>query len=136
MSGISTDPIDIQKYKCVPLDLLRNVSANNKVQFETNNTSVTLKNLKDEQEESVNRQNSLSGKPLNAEMLENIILGITIFFFAIFILIILFYGFLNFRTYGWKAFQLPEIFRNLPVIAFSSIVFGIIGFLVGYLLNR
>ena len=136
MSGVSTDPIDIQKYKCVPLDLLKNVSPDNKVQFEANTQSLSLKDFKQEQEDSSKLQGAISGKPLDAETLENLLLGITIFFFAIFILVVLFYGALNVRTYGLKAFQLPELFRNLPVIAFSSLVFGVVGFVVGYFLGR
>ena len=137
MSGISTDPIDIQKYKCVPLDLLKNISPYDKVQFEVNEKTVSLKDLKKEQDESILAQGPLSGKPMNAEALENLLIGIAITFFAIFILVVLFYGFLNVRTYGFKAFfTLPEIFRGLPVIALSSIVFGLLGFVTGYFLPR
>lgn len=136
MSGIDTDPIDIQKYKCVPLDLLKNISPTNQVQFEANTQSLSLKELKSEQEESQKGLGPISGKPLDAEAIENFLLGIAIFFFAIFILVILFYGFLNFRTYGLRAFQLPEMLKSLPTVALFSLFFGIIGFLVGYFLPR
>lgn len=136
MSGVSTDPIDIQKYKCVPLDLLKNVSRNDQVQFVATDRSISLKDFKKEQTESENRQGALSGKPMDAETIENFLLGIAIFFFAIFSLVVLFYGALNVRTYGWKAFQLPEMFRNLPIMALSSLVFGTIGFVIGYFLPR
>ncbi len=137
MSGVSTDPIDIQKYKCVPLDLLKNVSPSNKVQFIANADSVSLKDFKKEQDDTQNKLGPISGKPVNAETMENFIVGITIFFFAIIALVLLFYGFLNIRTQGWKAFtNLPDIMKGLPAIALFSIIFGIAGFLIGYFIPK
>jgi len=136
MSGVSTDPIDIQKYKCVPLDLLKNVSPDHKVQFVANTDSVSLKDFKQEQDESQTKLGPVSGKPMDAEAIENFVVGIAIFFLAIFFLILLFYGFLKFRTEGFKAFNLPDIMKGLPFIALSSIIFGILGFVIGYFIVK
>jgi hypothetical protein len=124
--------IDIQKFKCVPLDILKNISKDNKLQVNVSPDDVTLASIKDSQQAAVAAAGPISvDNKFSADEIENFFVYLVIAFATLFILIILFYGGLNLRTYGFAAFTLPENLRAMPVIALSSIVFGVLGFVVG-----
>lgn len=124
--------IDIQNFKCVPLDILKNISKDNKLQVNITPDDVTLASIKDSQQAAV-----IAAGPINprtqfsADDIENVAVTLISIFAILFLLIILFYGGLNLRTYGLSAFTLPENLRALPVVALCSIVFGVLGFVVG-----
>ena len=124
--------IDIQNFKCVPLDILKNISKDNKLQVNITPDDVSLASLKDSQQASIRGAGPINpSTKFSADEIENFFIYLVIAFLTLFILIILFYGGLNFRTYGLSAFTLPENLRAMPAIALSSIVFGVIGFVVG-----
>ena len=124
--------IDIQNFKCVPLDILKNISKDNKLQVNVTPDDVTLASIKDSQQAAVVAAGPINvNSKFSADEIENFLVYLVIAFASLFILIILFYGGLNLRTYGLAAFTLPENLRALPVVALCSIVFGVLGFIVG-----
>jgi hypothetical protein len=124
--------IDIQNFKCVPLDILKNISKDNKLQVNITPSDVTLRSLKDSQEASIRASGPINAKTkFSADAIENFFVYLVVAFAILFLLIILFYGGLNLRTHGLAAFTLPENLRAMPIIALSSIVFGVLGFVVG-----
>lgn len=134
-SPISSD-FDIRNYKCVPLDLLKNigtdVSGNDVIQLTSNEP--TLYDFKKQQ----NTELSLTGPSpggISGDVLENFIVGITITFVVIILLVIIYWGFLNVRAKGIQAFALPGQLRTMPVILLFSLIFGVAGFLIGSLVK-
>jgi hypothetical protein len=127
---------DIRNYKCVPLDLLKNIgkgaSGNNVIQLTSNEP--TLKDFKEEQSIALNAAGPAPGG-IAGDVLENFIVGITITFAVILFLVIIYYGFLNVRANGLSAFQLPIQLRGMPVILLFSLIFAVVGFLIGRLVN-
>ena len=124
--------IDIQKFKCVPLDILKNISKDNKLQVNVTPDDVTLASIKDSQQVALREAGPINPKSqFSADDIENFAVYLITAFAILFLLIILFYGGLNLRTYGLAAFTLPENLRALPVVALCSIIFGILGFVVG-----
>jgi len=124
--------IDIQKFKCVPLDILKNISKDNKLQVNITPDDVTLATLKDSQQASIRAAGPINPRTrFSADDIENFMVYLVTAFAILFLLIILFYGGLNLRTYGFSAFTLPENLRAMPVVALCSIVFGVLGFVVG-----
>jgi len=130
MAGISTDPIDISKYKCVPLDLLKNVNDNGQVQFQAAGSSVPLTDFKKEAETqqaaSAPKKDAVSMKTM-----EDVFISIVVISLLIILGVMAFNLVLNFRKYGFAAFSLPEAVRGLPVLAICSGLFFAIGFLLG-----
>lgn len=130
MAGITTTPIDISKYKCVPLDLLKNINDKGQVQFQAAGSSVPLKNFKEEanqqQAASAPKKDAVSMKTMEDFFVSIVVIALLIVFGVMF-----FNLFLNFRKYGFAAFSLPEALRGLPVIAICSALFFAIGFLLG-----
>jgi hypothetical protein len=130
MAGINTDKIDISKYKCVPLDLLKNVNDQNKVQFQAAGSSVSLTDFKKE----VETQQTVSAPKKDAismKAMEDFFVSIVVIAVLIILGVMAFNLMLNFRKYGFAAFSLPEAVRGLPVIAICSGLFFAIGFLLG-----
>lgn len=124
--------IDIQNFKCVPLDILKNISKDNKLQVDITPNDVTLRSLKDAQQAAVVASGPINPRSnFSADEIENFLVYLVIAFASLFILIILFYGGLNLRTHGFAAFTLPENLRAMPVVALCSIIFGVLGFIVG-----
>jgi ABC-type multidrug transport system permease subunit len=124
--------IDIQNFKCVPLDILKNISKDNKLQVNITPDDVTLRSLKDAQQAAVVASGPINPRSnFSADDIENFLVYLVIAFASLFILIILFYGGLNLRTHGFAAFTLPENLRAMPVVALCSIIFGVLGFIVG-----
>lgn len=135
--GVSTDSIDISKYKCVPLDLLRNVSDDEKVQFTVNQNTTTLKDFKTSSDEAQMAAGPLAGNDtFDADTIENIIIGFFVAFGILFGITMLFYLGLNLTTYGTGTFGLPPTLRGLPVIMLVGLLFLVLGFLVGYFIPR
>jgi hypothetical protein len=127
-----TQQIDIQKFKCVPLDILKNISKDNKLQVNVTPDDVTLATIKDSQQAALRAAGPINPKSqFSADDIENFLVFLVTAFAILFILILLFYGGLNLRTYGLAAFTLPENLRALPVVALCSIIFGVLGFVVG-----
>jgi hypothetical protein len=127
-----TQEIDIQKFKCVPLDILKNISKDNKLQVNVSPDDVTLASIKDSQKAAIAAAGPINVQSkFSADDIENFFVYLVIAFASLFILIILFYGGLNLRTYGLGAFTLPENLRAMPVVALCSIIFGVLGFVVG-----
>lgn len=124
--------IDIQNFKCVPLDILKNISKDNKLQVNITPDDVSLTSLKEAQQTAVAASGPINPRSqFSADDIENFLVYLVVAFAILFILIILFYGGLNVRTYGLAAFTLPENLRAMPVIALCSIIFGVLGFIVG-----
>jgi len=135
MAGVVTEPIDIQKYKCVPLDLLKNVSATNNVQFNASTNGISLKDFKSDQENAQKQAAPLKAS-LSGATIETVIA--TLFGITGFLLIVVFLvnGGLNMKKEGWKAFiTLPEELRTTPVLISSSGIFAVLGFLFGYFIR-
>jgi hypothetical protein len=132
MAGINTDKIDISKYKCVPLDLLKNVNDKNQVQFQAAGSSIPLTDFKKE----VETQQTVSAPKKDAismKAMEDFFVSIVVIAVLLVLGVMFFNLVLNFRKYGLAAFSLPEAVRGLPVIAICSAIFFIIGFLFGIL---
>lgn len=130
----NTDLIDISKYKCVPLDILRNISDTDQVQFTVNSQNTSLKDFKASTDEATSQAGPLLGgnNRFNADTIENIIIGFCVAFGILLGVIILFYFGLNFSTYGTSVIGIPPSLRGLPVIAIASFLFLLLGFLIGY----
>jgi hypothetical protein len=131
-AGIVTQPIDISKYKCVPLDLLQNVSDQDKIQFNASTNGIDLTKFRNELVDSVVASGP-SGNAANAETIENfLIYSIIAFSVVVFILLIYFLG-QNYYRYGWGGiFMFSDQIRTLPVIGIASFIFLIIGFFIGF----
>lgn len=137
MSGVVTDPIDIQKYKCVPLDLLRNVSQDSQVQFNASQGGVSLKDFMEQSDEAKREAGPIAGDDtFDAETIENILISFVVIFFILFALIIFFYFGLNLSTNGLGTFGLPSTLKGLPVIALAALLFLALGFVIGYFVRR
>ena len=132
MAGITTTPIDISIYKCVPLDLLKNVNDKGQVQFQSAGSSVPLTDFKKETETqqaaSAPKKDSVSMKTMEDFFISIVVIALLIILGVMFFNLVL-----NFRKYGLAAFSLPEAVRGLPVIAICSALFFAIGFLFGIL---
>ena len=63
-------------------------------------------------------------------------MGITITFVVLILLVIIYWGFLNIRAKGIQAFALPEQLRTMPVVLLFSLIFGVVGFLIGNLVKN
>jgi hypothetical protein len=135
MAGVVTEPIDIQKYKCVPLDLLKNVSPTNQVQFNAGTDGTPLTDFKNDQDKA-QKQAAPINASLSGATIETVIatlFGITGF---LLILVFLVNGGLNMKKDGIKAFiTLPEELRTTPVLISSSGIFAVLGFLFGYFIR-
>jgi hypothetical protein len=128
--------IDIRDYKCVPLDLLKNIGKDgggNDIITVTSDEK-TLKDFKSQQASMINASGPAPGA-LSGDTLENFIVGITVSFAVIILLVLFYWGFLNIRGKGIAAFSLPEQLRTLPAIMFFSLIFAIAGFLIGSLVK-
>jgi hypothetical protein len=127
---MADQPIDISKFKCVPLDLLKNINNTNQVQFNAAGSSVPLVNFKKETEKqqaaSAPKKDSVS-----METMENFFISIVVITLILILGVMFFNLILNFRKYGISAFSLPEAVRGLPVIAICSGLFFAVGFLLG-----
>ncbi len=127
---------DIRNYKCVPLDLLKNIGkdASNNDVIQLTSNEPTLKNFKENQTMALNAAGPAPGG-ISGDVLENFIVGIAITFAVIILLVIIYYGFLNIRANGLAAFKLPTQLRSMPVILLFSLIFAIVGFLIGSLVK-
>lgn len=127
---------DIRNYKCIPLDLLKNIGKNEEgndiIQLSSNEP--TLKNFKEEQQTAISAAGPAPGG-ISGDVLENFIVGIAITFAVILFLVIIYYGFLNIRANGVEAFKLPQQLRSMPVILLFSLIFAVVGFLIGSLVK-
>lgn len=124
--------IDIKNFKCVPLDILKNITKDNKLQVDITPEDVSLASMKDQQEQSIAATGPIAGsKAFSADEMENFLVYIVVAFAVLILVVILFYGGLNLRTYGLSAFALPESLRSLPIIALVALIFGALGFVVG-----
>jgi hypothetical protein len=127
---------DIRDYKCVPLDLLKNIGkdgeGNNIITVTSEDKS--LKDFKQQQQSEVTATGP-GASSISADAMENFIVGIVSFFFILTFLVIFYYGFLNFRAEGLAAFRLPTQLRSMPVILSVSLLFAILGFVVGFLVK-
>jgi hypothetical protein len=122
--------IDISKFKCVPLDLLKNINNTNQVQFNAAGSSVPLVNFKKE----TDKQQAATAPKKDAvsmETMENFFISIVVITLILILGVMFFNLILNFRKYGISAFSLPEAVRGLPVIAICSGLFFAVGFLLG-----
>jgi hypothetical protein len=128
--------IDIRNYKCVPLDLLKNIGKNANGNDIINVTSdeKTLKDFKKEQDMTIAAAGPEEGG-LSGDALENYIVGITVTFAILILLVVFYWGFLNLRGKGIGAFSLPEQLRTLPAIMLFSLIFAVVGFLIGSLVK-
>jgi hypothetical protein len=127
---MANQPIDISKFKCVPLDLLKNVNNTNQVQFNAAGSSVPLVNFKKE----TDKQQAATAPKKDAvsmETMENFFISIVVITLILILGVMFFNLILNFRKYGISAFSLPEAVRGLPVIAICSGLFFAVGFLLG-----
>jgi hypothetical protein len=127
---MADQPIDISKFKCVPLDLLKNINNTNQVQFNAAGSSVPLVNFKKE----TDRQQAATAPKKDAvsmETMENFFISIVVITLILILGVMFFNLILNFRKYGISAFSLPEAVRGLPVIAICSGLFFAVGFLLG-----
>lgn len=127
---MANQPIDISRFKCVPLDLLKNVNNTNQVQFNAAGSSVPLVNFKKE----TDKQQAATAPKKDAvsmETMENFFISIVVITLLLILGVMLFNLILNFRKYGISAFSLPEAVRGLPVIAICSGLFFAVGFLLG-----
>lgn len=124
---------DIRNYKCVPLDLLKNIGTNSQGNdvIAVTSSDQTLKDFKKEQSDLLAVEGPSSG--FSGDDLENFIVFFGISFFIVILLVIFYWGFLNLRANGLAAFRLPEQLRSMPVLAFFSLIFGVAGFLIGSL---
>jgi len=122
--------IDISKFKCVPLDLLKNVNDKSQVQFNAAGSSVPLVNFKKETDK---QQAAAAPKKdvVSMETMENFFISIVVITLLLILGVMFFNLILNFRKYGISAFSLPEAVRGLPVIAICSGLFFAVGFLLG-----
>lgn len=135
MAGVETGPIDIAKYKCVPLDLLRNVSDGDQVQFTVNEKSTSLKDFKAQGQEAQAAAGALAGNDtIDADTIENIIIWMFVAFAVLFGVVVLFYFGLSLSS-GNATIGLPSTLRGLPVIMIASLLFAVLGFLAGYFLR-
>jgi hypothetical protein len=127
---MADQPIDISKFKCVPLDLLKNINNTNQVQFNAAGSSVPLVNFKKETEK---QQAATAPKKdsVSMETMENFFISIVVITLILILGVMFFNLILNFRKYGISAFSLPEAVRGLPVIAICSGLFFAVGFLLG-----
>ena len=113
---MANQPIDISRFKCVPLDLLKNVNNTNQVQFNAAGSSVPLVNFKKE----TDKQQAATAPKKDAvsmETMENFFISIVVITLLLILGVMFFNLILNFRKYGISAFSLPEAVRGLPVIA-------------------
>jgi hypothetical protein len=127
---MADQPIDISKFKCVPLDLLKNINNTNQVQFNAAGSSVPLVNFKKE----TDKQQAATAPKKDAvsmETMENFFISIVVITLILILGVMFFNLILNFRKYGISAFSLPEAVRGLPVIAICSGLFFAVGFLLG-----
>jgi len=127
---MANQPIDISRFKCVPLDLLKNVNNTNQVQFNAAGSSVPLVNFKKE----TDKQQAATAPKKDAvsmETMENFFISIVVITLLLILGVMFFNLILNFRKYGISAFSLPEAVRGLPVIAICSGLFFAVGFLLG-----
>lgn len=127
---MANQPIDISKFKCVPLDLLKNINNTNQVQFNAAGSSVPLVNFKKETDK---QQTATAPKKdaVSMETMENFFISIVVITLILILGVMFFNLILNFRKYGISAFSLPEAVRGLPVIAICSGLFFAVGFLLG-----
>jgi hypothetical protein len=127
---MADQPIDISKFKCVPLDLLKNINNTNQVQFNAAGSSVPLVNFKKETDK---QQTATAPKKdaVSMETMENFFISIVVITLILILGVMFFNLILNFRKYGISAFSLPEAVRGLPVIAICSGLFFAVGFLLG-----
>lgn len=132
-----TSDFDIRNYKCVPLDILKNigtdVSGNDVIQLTSNEP--TLFDFKKQQDTELSVTGPAAGG-ISGDVLENFIVGITITFVVLILLVIIYWGFLNIRAKGIQAFALPEQLRTMPVVLLFSLIFGVVGFLIGNLVKN
>lgn len=132
---MGSQEIDISNYKCVPLDLLKNVSKDNKVSFSATADGIGLDTLNKQNTQSVANQGPVD-KNVSGETIENVIVGITVTAFSIFALIFLFWGGLTIKDKGFIAFfTLPQDLRGMPAIGLVSTLTAILGFLLGYFIK-
>jgi hypothetical protein len=129
--------LDIRNYKCVPLDLLRNVGTDASGEDIINVTSdaQTLKDFKEQQKKDIVAAGP-SSVALSADTLENLMIGLAIAFISILLLVVIYWGFLNIRAKGLAAFSLPPEMRSFPIIAIFSILFAVFGFLLGWFIKQ
>ena len=135
MAGIDTNLIDISNYKCVPLDLLKNVSSTNQVKFNATTEGTPLTNFQNEQKLTLAQAAPLKAS-LSGAMIETIIASVAGIMGFLIIVVFLINGGLNVRKNGWAAFiTLPTLLQTAPVIIVSSGIFGLLGFLLGYFIR-
>jgi hypothetical protein len=131
-----TSDFDIRNYKCIPLDLLKNIgtdgTGNDVIQLTSQEP--TLFDFKKQQDTELSVTGPAAGG-ISGDTLENFIVGITITFVVLILLVIIYWGFLNIRAKGIQAFALPEQLRTMPVVLLFSLIFGVAGFLIGNLVK-
>jgi hypothetical protein len=133
---VDTTALDISKYKCVPLDLLKNVSKDNQIQFNVTNNDVSLKDLKEQQSTDVATAAPKS-PAMSAATVENYIVYAFVLLIVMLLVAFLFNGMLLFKTVGFKGFfMIPESLRGLPIIGLTTIFAFIVGFVIGFFARK
>lgn len=132
----ATSDYDLRNYKCVPLDLLRNVNQTNAGEYEIQLTSdaPTLRDFKETQRAGILRAGP-SSMAVSADTIENLMTALFVIFFIILFATVFYMGFLNFRAQGVAGFALPSQLKSMPVIGIavilSAVLFGVGGFFIG-----
>ena len=116
-------PIDISKYKCVPLDLLKNISPENQVQFDaTGPDGVSLVDINNKTKTSLVNAGVGSGT-YSAAALENIMVTFIVLL-VIGLFIVGLYCYILYKNSGSSSLPFP---KEMPAIA----LFGTITFCIG-----
>lgn len=131
--------VNIQDYKCVPLDLLRNVQEDSSglavVGYNVTSEDVTLTDFKKAAKEEIQAEGSFSNA-MSADKIENFVVGVSVAFAILIFLSILFYTGIKFylnRKSGALS-SVPYEIRTMPVVLLVSLIVGVLGFLAGYFL--
>ncbi len=129
------DVINIQDYRCVPLDILQNVDKNGNIGVDVTNDATNLKKISDEVKGDILASGQVSSQPYSAKTQTNLII-----FFSV-LLTILFIGLLFFIGFGniWKVFERnPKVSFTLLgmflMAALGGIVYGVL-LLVDYIIR-
>jgi hypothetical protein len=107
--------VNINNFRCVPLDILQNVDKNGNIGVEVTNDSTELRKISDEVKADILASGQIKQQAFNAKTQENIIILISVLSTILIIGILFYIGFGN----------LIRIFKN------EKYIYGLLGILIG-----
>ena len=120
MSG-TTRTVNVNQFKCVPLDLIKNIDESGNIKVEVTSNDLSLKKINDETQDDIAAAGQINADGFNANKVRNFIIIGVVTGVIIFTVILNFIGWRNLRNFT----QHPKYFYILLGVLIAGILSGL-----------